>query len=392
METQLMNVVSKLCGDEVFNLVQCLNGEVSDTVGEDIINILYPSFTKDFHFEEIVGMKIKHNQNIFADEGSLNYVHNDLTLARYKGGNIYLLFSLMDENEELLESILKNIIPKAIDVGKEKKEHNFKQAVSSAIESRVDEYRDRIQSNNSECENLQQQILNTRLQIETDTQALTALNGTKGQWIAKGHKEYKNLFHLIPNMYSSFRIEEDTLIATTNEVCITYDSYKYVIGEFDVHIDLKTGNLKITNETNKTSGYDHPHINNGNPCLGNIADGLIRMITEFELFGALQMIYNYLHSYNADSVYHKIEFWNPDYEDNESDRYESCHEDNSGFSCVECGDGDCPFYQYAYEDCAENASLDDCIGCHYQCSFGRERIKEHEAEQLQLQEQEELQS
>ena len=392
METQLMNVVSKLCGNELFNVIPCINGEIPDTVGEDIANVLYPSFTKDFHFEEVVGMKIKHSPDIFAEEGSLNYVHNGLILARYKAGNIYLLFSLLDENEELLESILKNIIPKAIETLKEKKEHNFKQAVSSAIESRVDEYKDRIQSNNSECENLQDQIRTTRLQIETDTQALTALNGTKGQWKVKAEKEYRNLFHLIPNMYSAFKIEDDKLIASTNEVCITYDCYEYVIGEFDIHIDLKTGDLKIHNTTNKVSGYDHPHINKGNPCLGNIADGLIRMITEFELFGALQMIYNYLHSYNPDSVYNKIEFWNPDYEDNESGRYESCHEDNSGYNCVECGDGDCPFYENAYEDCNEYASLEDCIDCHYQCSFGRERIKEHKEEQLELQQQEELQS
>ena len=391
METQLMNVVSKLCGAYVFNLVQCLNGEISDTVGEDIINVLYPSFTKDFHFEEIIGMKIKHSPDIFALEGSLDYMHNGLILARYRCGNIYLLFSLLEENEELLESILKNIIPKAIEAVKEKKEHLFKMAVSTAIESRVDEYKDRIQSNNSECENLQDQIRTTRLQIETDTQALAALKGTKGQWIIKAQKEYKNIFHLIPNMYSSFRIEEDKLIATTNEVCITYDSYKYVIGEFDVQINLKSGNLKITNETNKTSGYDHPHINNGNPCLGNIADGLIRMITEFELFGALQMIYNYLHSYNPDSVYNKIEFWNPDYEDNEVDRYDACRENNYGFTCVECGDSNCPFFDDAYDDCFENASLDDCVDCHYQCVLGRERIKKHE-EELQLQEQEELQS
>ncbi len=386
METQLMNVVSKLCDEEVFNLVQCINGEVPDTVGEDIVNVLYPSFTKDFHFEEVVGMKIKHSPDIFAEEGSLDFVHNGITLARYKAGNIYLLFSLMDENEELLESILKNIIPKAIEAVKERKKHQFKMTVSAAIESRVDEYKDRIQSNNSECENLQQQILNTRLQIETDTQALSALNGTKGQWKVKTEKEYKNLFHLIPNMYSSFRIEDDKLIADTNEICITYEHYEYVIGEFEVQISLKTGDLKINNVTNKVSGYDHPHINRGNPCLGNIADGLIRMITEFELFGALQMIYNYLHSYNPDSVYNKIEFWNPDYEDNESDRYESCRENSYGYTCVECGDNNCPFYDTAYQDCFENADLDDCINCEYQCHLGRQRIKEHKEEQLQLEE------
>ena len=119
METQLMNVVSKLCGDDVFNLMQCINGEMSESLDEGIINILFPTFTGDFHFEEVVGMKIKNSPEIFDIEGSLHYEHNRLTLARYKGGNIYLLFSLMDENEELLESILKNIIPKALEAVKE---------------------------------------------------------------------------------------------------------------------------------------------------------------------------------------------------------------------------------------------------------------------------------
>ena len=41
----------------------------------------------------------------------------------------------------------------------------------------------------------------------------------------------------------------------------------------------------------------------GKPCLGNIGNGVIRMLAEFELFGALQIIHKFLHSYNPHSPY-----------------------------------------------------------------------------------------
>jgi hypothetical protein len=383
MKELIWRIQEKLFPDEKINIVASEDGELPNGLGSDEINIVFPVLSKDFHFVTVSGVRIKHSDGLFKQEGCLDYSLEGFTVARYKGSTIYLVFSSNEEAESLLESIMKELVPKAIDAVKSSFLRQFKLSVTNAIESRVQEYRDRIKDNESEAAKLEQQILTLRRQVNTDSKAVEALEGTKGQWIQKAQKEFGSLQHLIPNYYEGFRVDDGKLIAKTHEVSITFEGCSYDIGVFEVRITLATGDLEIANLTHEVEGYQHPHISDGSPCLGNIGNGVIRMLAEFELFGALQMIHSFLHSYNEDSPYCKIEHWDPNYEDEESSHYENCHEDNYGYTCVECGgeNGACPFYDEAFEVCLENAKLEDCTSCDYQCRLGRERIRRHQQQQ-----------
>ena len=383
MEELLWNIINELFEGDTINVVQSEDGTPMNDLSQDHVNIVYTVLSKDFHYETIDGQRIKHSQAIFSVEPSIDYTHEGITLARLRGSTIYLLFSWNEGADAILEAVLKDLVPKAKEVIANSLHHQFKTSISSAIEARVQEYRDRIKGNDEEAGDMERQILNLRRQIHTDTQALEALDGTKGQWKQKAHKEFENLQHLIPNYYEGFRIDDGKLIAKTHEVSISYDGCSYDIGVFEVKITLATGDLEIANLTHEVDGYEHPHISGGRPCLGNIGKGVIRMLAEFELFGALQMIHSFLHSYNEDSPYHKIEHWSPDYEDEEDSHFSNCREDNSGYACVECGGegGECPFYDEAFEVCVERSSLEDCTNCEYQCRLGRLKIQRHQSNQ-----------
>jgi len=366
MEQLIRRVLSKLFPDNDVAVIRSEDGKTLELPSIDQIQIVYPVLERDYHFEDMDGARIKHSNELFALESSGSYMKNDLILARTSGVQIYLLFSCTEDGEALLEALEESLAQR------------FKASFSGAIETRIRDFKDRIEENEDEATRLGHQLLNLHKQIHTDTQAFNALDGTKGEWIRKTHSEFANLKHLIPNYYESFRIDGDELIAKTHEVSINYDGNSYDIGVFEVKITLSTGDLDIQNLTHEVNGYQHPHISGGKPCLGNIGNGVIRMLAEMELFGALQMIHSFLHSYNDGSPYQKIEFWDPDHEGNEETRYSDCHEDNHGHECVRCGGEDdrCPYYEFAHEDCLGNSSLTDCVRCDYQCHLGRHRIEQ----------------
>ncbi len=384
MEQQIWNILNKCWPNDDFGVMPAEDGQLR-TLPDDAVSIVYPVLSKDFHFETIAGVRAKHSPDIFTSDKAYNHEHEGLILARLIGSSIYFLFSANDELEPVVDSVLQVLIPKAKEAAEKSQLKQFKNAVSSAIETRVKEYRKRIEENEEESQNLERQLQNLHRQINTDTQAFSALDGTKGQWKKKAEREFDYLQRLTENLYESIRIDGDKLIAKTSEVSINYDGSSYEIGEFEVRIDLPSGDLDIQNLTHEVDGYQHPHISDGKPCLGNIGSGVIRMLAEFELFGALQIIHKFLHSYNPHSPFHKIEYWNPDHEDENRKNYEDCRDDNSGYACVECGgeDGNCPFYDEAFEVCMENSSLEECTRCDYQCHMGRQRIQRQRQTEVQ---------
>jgi hypothetical protein len=334
---------------------------------------------KGYHFLEWEEEKIKYNSDIFPIEGSEIFKIDSTPLARIHGTVIYLLFE--PGSEAFLRFVLTSVIQQPMELVKEKRKQNFKNAFSNAIEVRVKEFKDNIEINEDDAQTKERELKDLYKKIEVDKRALISLEGTKGEWKQKGGTEYEQLRKLVPNLYSSIYVSDNTLVALTHLVEITYNRSRYDIGEFEIRIKLDTGDVTISNQTNKVDDeYDHPHIFNGVACLGNIGKGILRMLAEFELFGTLQVIHTFLHSYNPDSPHKKIEFWDPDYEDEEENRYDRCRENNSGYACVECGDSDCPFYEEAFNDCSEDADYNQCRRCDYLCRLGKERIKREESE------------
>jgi hypothetical protein len=339
---------------------------------------------KGYHFYEFEDERVKHNPEFFKIELANAFALDSIPMALVKGTVVYLLFEVSDKSQKFLETVLRSLLPSLIERAEEKRKHNFKVALSKAIDDKLTEYKSDIAKNETDADDKEQDLLEIRRKIAADKCAAQALDGTVGQWKQKAEQEYEHLMKLVPNLYNSICVEDGVLIARTHFIDIRHNNFLYEIGEFEVRIVLATGELVISNQTNKVHGYDHPHIDSGAACLGNIGRGIIRMLAEFELFGALQVIHTFLNSYNSESPYKKIEYWDPDFEGDEDDRYENCHEDNTGYACVECGDHNCPFYDQAFEVCFENSSLQDCIECEYQCRLGRQRIKEHEEKQQSI--------
>jgi hypothetical protein len=300
----------------------------------------------------------------------------------YRDGNkIYLQFLVDQLPTNIVDKLLLQSFNDAIRETSDAQSYQFEDCISSAVERRLVESRQNIRTNEENARRLESELLSTYLQISFDKKAVEALDQTKYKWKKAAERDYSSILKLVPSHYKRIEILVNEIRAYTHTIYIVYEGSEYLIGDFCVMIEPSTGTLTIDNLTNKLEDrFDHPHVDNGHPCLGNAEPGILKMLSELELFGVLEAVYRFLHSYNADSPYVTIEHYDPEYEDND-DKYNRCHEDNSGFDCVRCGDDSCPFYQDAFEDCYEGSTYEDCVHCEYLCHYGRRRIREHEEEE-----------
>lgn len=115
--------------------------------------------------------------------------------------------------------------------------------------------------------------------------------------------------------YSSVEFKMDGVVAKTTEVVIPAPKQngEYHMGVYVVHLKYN-GAIEFRKaddiRPNDGSGYIHPHIDqSGRPCLGNIQTSLTELVAQVEYSAALQVIFRYLCSYNADSPHYHIERW-----------------------------------------------------------------------------------
>ena len=86
------------------------------------------------------------------------------------------------------------------------------------------------------------------------------------------------------------------------------DGRRYRLGAFRVEI-LFEGEVRITNLTDPRGLYDHPHVRQARPCLGNIREGVAKLIGEFEFAAAAQVLVDFLQTANPQDWRIPVFYW-----------------------------------------------------------------------------------
>jgi hypothetical protein len=85
------------------------------------------------------------------------------------------------------------------------------------------------------------------------------------------------------------------------------------IGSFYVCYDFAAGNVQIVNQTKPAYDggvrFDHPHVREGSPCLGNIARPVADFMATRDLPQLIPLTLDFLLSYNPSSPYYKLSGW-----------------------------------------------------------------------------------
>ena len=96
----------------------------------------------------------------------------------------------------------------------------------------------------------------------------------------------------------------------TEPVAIDWEGRRYALGAFRLTLDL-AGDVRVDSleHLGPKSGWDHPHVQDGLPCLGNLRPGILKLIADFELALAAQLLLDFLATYQPETAYTPIEGW-----------------------------------------------------------------------------------
>jgi hypothetical protein len=105
-------------------------------------------------------------------------------------------------------------------------------------------------------------------------------------------------------------VDGSTVRLLTDEVVIEHDGRRHRIGSFAIGLHLERG-VRIDNlaNTGAKPEWDHPHVQAGLPCLGNLRDGLDKLLGECQLVPVASMLVQFLETYDPDTAYCPIELW-----------------------------------------------------------------------------------
>ncbi len=103
-------------------------------------------------------------------------------------------------------------------------------------------------------------------------------------------------------------VREGALRVYTEVIVIPYGTRRYKLGRFrlDLHFD---GRVFLRNLTNRHETYDHPHVDNGRPCLGNIQEWVQRLLAQREFVAACEVLLQYLRTVNPADWRKAVTFW-----------------------------------------------------------------------------------
>lgn len=107
------------------------------------------------------------------------------------------------------------------------------------------------------------------------------------------------------------RIANGVLQVFTDPIVIEYGFRHYRLGRFrlDLHFD---GRVFVRNLTDRYETYDHPHVENGRPCLGNIQEWVQRLLAQREFAAATEVLLQYLRTVNPADWRKAVTFWAED--------------------------------------------------------------------------------
>lgn len=81
------------------------------------------------------------------------------------------------------------------------------------------------------------------------------------------------------------------------------------LGKYKITINVSSGIISIINLKKKIGCYDHPHIEDGRICLGELNSAITKLISEYKYFEVAKLCSELLYFYNKSSAYIPMERW-----------------------------------------------------------------------------------
>ena len=110
----------------------------------------------------------------------------------------------------------------------------------------------------------------------------------------------------------SIKAQENNIYVFTKRLKLQVKTIKgeqidadFDIGSYEIVIDLFNNTVKVFNEL-RVDSNDHPHIQNGIPCWGNLSKSIPKLMANNDFVSIVQLVLEYLHSYTDGDTYINI--------------------------------------------------------------------------------------
>jgi len=295
-----------------------------------------PEKTKAKSYDEVFGFKLGTSQSDgveYSGQGQpiIDPV-SEATIAEVVGDNLYVLFDLphndgLKNSQKVMRQIMEQYsllqkspeeLKKWREEAKEREAAKTKTAYVKECSKRLKAVKNELIENIGENENelnaLGQRITELIRQIDEKKKQLFGFDDLEDRE-ERFSQEYDKLLEL-PHV-KKVLVEEGKVKVFTKTIFLESDGKVYEMGDYRIDIptqdtDLKIANLRMEELTGQTY-YHHPHItgnkDGATPCLGNISEGVMRLIGAYEFSVVAQILIEYLHSNRYQDKL--TTYWNP---------------------------------------------------------------------------------
>ncbi len=94
----------------------------------------------------------------------------------------------------------------------------------------------------------------------------------------------------------------------TMPIEVVYADARYRLGSFQIDL-AETGAITVRNLTDPYGFYDHPHVWDGRPCLGNVREGLAKLVAEYQWVAAAEVLLDFLRTVTPKDWYVPVTNW-----------------------------------------------------------------------------------
>jgi hypothetical protein len=94
----------------------------------------------------------------------------------------------------------------------------------------------------------------------------------------------------------------------TTPIEVAHGGVRYRIGCFQLDL-AESGAITVRNLTDPYGLYDHPHVWNGRPCLGNVREGLAKLVAEYQWVAVAEVLLDFLRTVTPRDWYIPVTRW-----------------------------------------------------------------------------------
>lgn len=124
----------------------------------------------------------------------------------------------------------------------------------------------------------------------------------------QGHDAELEHLRRLPEV-REIKLADGCLTVFTHPIHVTHHGKRYRLGSFRIDLDLDGRDLRIVNLTHPYKSYDHPHIDMGRPCLGNLQEWITQLLGERQFATAAQLLVEYLKTVTPADWRKSIIYW-----------------------------------------------------------------------------------